>query len=33
MTDRIDGYAQGIFEIAKAEGSVQKVENELFQFS
>jgi F-type H+-transporting ATPase subunit delta len=33
MADRIDGYAQGIFDIAKAEGSVDKVENELFQFS
>ena len=33
MADRIDGYAQGIFEIAKAEGSLGKVENELFQFS
>ena len=33
MADRIDGYAQGIFEIAKAEGSLEKVENELFQFS
>ena len=29
----IDGYAQGIFDIARAEGSVEKVENELFQFS
>jgi len=33
MPDRIDGYAQGIFEIAQAEGSLEKVENELFQFS
>jgi F-type H+-transporting ATPase subunit delta len=33
MADRIDGYAQGIFEIAQAEGSLEKVENELFQFS
>src|SRR5205809_7864160 len=33
MADRIDGYAQGIFEIARAEGSLEKVENELFQFS
>jgi F-type H+-transporting ATPase subunit delta len=33
MADRIDGYAQGIFEIAKAEGSLETVENELFQFS
>ena len=33
MPDRIDGYAQGIFEIARSEGSLDKVENELFQFS
>jgi F-type H+-transporting ATPase subunit delta len=33
MADRIDGYAQGIFEIARAEGSLEKVEDELFQFS
>jgi len=33
MPDRVDGYAQGIFEIARAEGSLEKVENELFQFS
>ncbi len=31
--NRIDGYAQGIFEIARAEGSLESVENELFQFS
>jgi F-type H+-transporting ATPase subunit delta len=33
MADRIDGYAAAIFEIAKAEGSLQAVENELFQVS
>jgi F-type H+-transporting ATPase subunit delta len=33
MADRIDGYAQAIFEIAKSEGSLETVENELFQFS
>ena len=33
MADRIDGYAQGIFAIAKSEGSLETVENELFQFS
>src|SRR5947209_19158580 len=33
MADRIDGYAQGIFDIAQAEGALEKVENELFQFS
>jgi F-type H+-transporting ATPase subunit delta len=33
MADRIDGYAQGILDIARAEGSLENVENELFQFS
>ena len=33
MPDRTDGYAAGIFEIARSEGSLEKVENELFQFS
>jgi F-type H+-transporting ATPase subunit delta len=33
MPDRIDGYANAIFEIAKAEGSLEAVEDELFQFS
>jgi len=33
MPDRIDGYAAGIFEIARSEGTLEKVENELFQFS
>src|SRR5436305_4541659 len=33
MADRIDGYARGIFDIAQAEGSLDKVEDELFQFS
>jgi len=33
MPDRVDGYAQGIFAIAKSEGSLETVENELFQFS
>src|SRR5580765_2422935 len=33
MADRIDGYAAAIFEIAKAEGSLEAVENELFQVS
>jgi F-type H+-transporting ATPase subunit delta len=33
MADRIDGYAQGIFDIARAEGALESVENELFQFS
>ena len=30
---RIDGYAQAIFDIARSEGSLETVENELFQFS
>ena len=33
MADRIDGYAAAIFEVAKAEGSLEKVEDELFQVS
>jgi F-type H+-transporting ATPase subunit delta len=33
MPDRIDGYANAIFEIAKAEGNLETVEDELFQFS
>ena len=33
MADRIDGYASAIFEIAKAERSLETVEDELFQFS
>jgi F-type H+-transporting ATPase subunit delta len=33
MADRTDGYAQGILDIAQAEGALEKVENELFQFS
>ena len=32
MADRVDGYANAIFEVAKAEGSLEAVENELFQF-
>jgi F-type H+-transporting ATPase subunit delta len=30
---RIDGYAAAIFEVARAEGSLEGVEDELFQFS
>jgi len=33
MAGRIDGYANAIFEVARAEGSLEAVENELFQFS
>ena len=30
---RIDGYARGLFEIARAEGTIDKVEDELFRFA
>ena len=30
-TDRIDGYANALFEVASVEGSLEAVENELFQ--
>lgn len=30
MQDRISGYANGIFELAKAEDELERVENELF---
>ena len=30
MADRIAGYASGIFELAKAEGELERVEDELF---
>jgi F-type H+-transporting ATPase subunit delta len=34
MTDpRIDGYARGLFEIARAEGTLDEVEDELFRFA
>jgi F-type H+-transporting ATPase subunit delta len=33
MPGRVDGYANAIFEIAHAEGSLDAVEDELFQFS
>ena len=34
MTDsRIDGYARALFEIARAEGSLDEVEDELFRFA
>ena len=32
MTDRLDAYAAAIFEIARAEGSLDTVEDELFRF-
>ncbi len=31
--NRIEGYARGLFEIARAEGVVDAVEDELFQFA
>jgi len=31
--DRIDGYANALFEVARVEGSMTSVENELFAFS
>ena len=30
MDDRISGYASGVFELAKAEGQLERVESELF---
>lgn len=34
MTDqRIDGYARALFEIARAEGTIDEVEDELFRFA
>ena len=34
MSDqRIDGYARALFEIARAEGSIDEVEDELFRFA
>ena len=31
--ERIDGYARGLFELAKAEGTLDEVEDELFRFA
>ena len=31
--DRIEGYARGLFEIARAEGTLDEVEDELFRFA
>ncbi len=31
--DRIDGYARALFEIARAEGTLDEVEDELFRFA
>ena len=30
---RIDGYARALFEIARAEGTIDEVEDELFRFA
>jgi F-type H+-transporting ATPase subunit delta len=32
MSDRIDAYASAMFEVAKAEGTLEEVEDELFRF-
>ncbi len=32
-SDRIEGYASALFEIAKAEGTLDEVEDELFRFA
>jgi len=31
--DRVDGYARGLFEVARAEGTLDEVEDELFRFA
>ena len=33
MTDRVKGYAAGIFEIARAEDQLDRVQNELLQIA
>jgi F-type H+-transporting ATPase subunit delta len=33
VSDRIDGYATALFEVAKAEGTLDEVEDELFRFA
>ncbi|HEX2274561.1 MAG TPA: ATP synthase F1 subunit delta [Acidimicrobiales bacterium] len=33
MSDRVDGYASAIFEVARAEGALDEVEDELFRFA
>lgn len=33
IDDRIDGYARGLFELARAEGTLDEVEDELFRFA
>ncbi len=31
--ERIQGYARGLFELARAEGTLDEVEDELFRFA
>jgi F-type H+-transporting ATPase subunit delta len=33
MSERIDGYARALFEIARAEGTIDEVEDELFRLA
>lgn len=33
MSDRIEGYARALFEIARAEGTIDEVEDELFRLA
>ncbi len=33
MSDRVDGYASALLAVAKAEGSLEEVEDELFRFA
>src|SRR5436309_15772354 len=33
MSDRVDAYAAALFEVARAEGSLGEVEDELFRFA
>ncbi len=33
MSDRIDGYTSAMFEVARAEGSLDEIEDELFRFA
>jgi len=33
VADRVDGWATGLFEVARAEGQLEAVENDLFRFA
>lgn len=33
MADRVDGWATGLFEVARAEGQLEAVENDMFRFA